>query len=206
MKRLFYAIAVILAVGVVSCENTPKNPGDFNKACTLQVEGPVVSLKTGKSYPLTIARETDTVYKYLYVLKDTIWDPEDPQKPLLGPDGKPQTIDDSVYIYSKIKARLVEMEPVYLPGAVDTFSLDIVSNARWRAEAPQAKGKDVQWYFNHNSSTTGGGTSVLQFRTIRNRSNVRPNVMMQQIITSDSSVMYRIPFIQYGEKDQPEGY
>ena len=204
MKRLFYAIAVILAVGVVSCENTPKNPGDFSKACTLQIDGPIVSLKTGKSYPLTVARETDTVYKYLYVLKDTVWDEENPGKPLLGPDGQPQTKDDSVYIYSKIRARLVEMDTVFLPALIDTFSLDIVSNARWRAEQPSVKGKDVQWYFNHNSSTTGGGTSVLQFRTIFNMFNMRTNTMVQQIITSDSTVMYRIPFKQYGLRDQPK--
>lgn len=205
MKRFFYAIAVLLATGlVISCENEPKNPGDFSKECTLSIEGPIVSLVTGKSYSMKVARETDTVYRYLYVIKDTVFD--DAGKPVLGPDGQPLASVDSVYINSKIKARLIEMEPVYLPALADTFSIDIHSNARWLAAAPTAKDGETLWFFNHNSSTTGGVDSWLQFRTIRNRSNVRPNVMWQQVITSDSTIMYRIPFMQYGQKDQPEGY
>ena len=204
MKRLFYTMAAILALGVVvSCENEPKNPGDFGKEATLEIKGPVVSLKTGKTYDLKVARQSDTVYKYLYVLKDTVFD--EAGKPVIGPDGKPIAKDDSVYIYSKIKAKLIETEPVYLPSAADTFSIDIYSNARWLAAAPTTP-TGVQWYFNYNSSTTGGGDSWLQFRTVRNRTTARKNVMIQQVITSDSAVMYRIPFIQYGERDQPEGY
>lgn len=205
MKRFLYAIAVLLATGmVISCENEPKNPGDFSKKCTLSIEGPVVSLITGKTYNMKVAREADTVYKYLYVVKDTVFDQDG--KPVLGPDGLPVAKTDSIYINSKIQARLIEMEPVYLPGAADTFSIDISSNARWLAAAPAVNDGETLWYFNHNSSTTGGGDSWLQFRTIRNRSNVRPNIIWQQVITSDSTIMYRIPFIQYGQKDQPEGY
>ena len=205
MKRLFYSIAAVLALGmIVACENEPKNPGDFNKACTLDVAGPVVSLKTGKTYELKVARETDTVYKYLYVLKDTMLD--DAGKPIIGSNGQPITKDDSVYIYSKIKARLIEMEPLYLPGAADTFCVDINSNARWLAPAPILPGDISPWIFNHNSSTTGGGDSQLLWRTIRNRSNTRSTTAMQQIITSDSTVMYRIPIKQYGERDQPTDY
>lgn len=204
MKRLIYAIAVLLGIVVVSCENEPKNPGDFSKTCTLEITGPVVSLRTGKSYPMTVARETDTVYKYLYVLKDTVFDENG--KPVIGSDGKIVANDDSVYVYSKIKARLVEMAPVYLPCQPDTFKLDIESNARWRADQPAVKGSETQWYINYNSTTAGGGSSNLQFRVTRNRGYTMPNVIMQQIITSDSSIMYRIPFYQYGQKDMPEDY
>lgn len=205
MKRIFYAIAVILALGfAVSCEDTPKNPGDFSKKCTLEVTGPVVSLMTGKTYDLKVARETDTVYKYLYVLKDTTFNEDG--TPVIGPDGKPYVTDDSVYIFSKIKAKLIEMEPLYLPGPADTFNLDIRSNARWRADAPLVKSDQTPWYFNYGSTTTGGGDSHLQFYTKRNRSNVRNFHVVQQIITSDSTIMYRIPVFQYGEKDQPADY
>lgn len=206
MKRFFYAIAVVLAAGlVVSCESDPKNPGDFTKAATLEITGPVVSLKTGKTYDLKVARETDTVYKYLYVLKDTVFDENG--KPVIGPDGKPIATDDSVYIYSKIKAKLIEMEPLFLPGPADTFNLDITSNARWLATEPvKENDDDVQWYHNFNSTHSGGGNSSLQFYTDRKRGSRRDNVMVQQVITSDSTIMYRIPFYQYGEGDQPAGY
>lgn len=205
MKRLIYFIATLIALGaVMSCDNDPKNPGDFSKTCTLDITGPVVSLKTGKTYDLKVARETDTVYKYLYVLKDTVLDENG--KPVIGPDGQPIAEDDSVYIYSKIKARLVELEPLYLPGGADTFLIDIASNARWLAPAPALPSDITPWIYNHNSSTTGGGDSQLMWRTTRNRNNTRTTTAMQQIITSDSTIMYRIPIRQYGEKDQPTDY
>lgn len=203
MKRSFYIVAALLAAGmVISCEDTPKNPGDFGKASALSIEGPIKSLVTGKTYDLKVARETDTVYKYLYVLKDTVLD--EAGNPVIGPDGKPVAVDDSVYIYSKIKAKLIEMEPVYLPATPDTFALDVNSNARWYATSPSVPSGFTAWYFNHNSSTSGGGNSELQFRTTPNRSTIRKNAAFQYIITSDSTVMYRIPFFQYGRRDQPE--
>lgn len=203
MKRSFYIVAALLAAGmVISCEDTPKNPGDFNKPSTMSIDGPITSLVTGKTYDLKVARETDTVYKYLYVLQDTILDENG--DPVIGADGKPVAVDDSVYVYSKIKAKLIEMEPVYLPAEPDTFRLDINSNARWYAAAPNVASGYTTWYFNHNSSTSGGGDSELQFRTTLNRSTIRKNAAFQYIITSDSTVMYRIPFFQYGRRDQPE--
>lgn len=205
MKRLFYSIAAVIALGmVVSCENEPKNPGDFNKACTLEIPGPVVSIKTGKTYDLKVARETDTVYKYLYVLKDTVLDEDG--KPVIDPSGEPKTKDDSVYIYSKKRARLVEMDTLRLPGAADTFYVDIESNARWLAPTPILPSTITAWIVNYNTSTTGGGDSKLMWTTTRNRNSTRSTTAMQQIITSDSMIMYRIPIKQYGEKDQPTDY
>ncbi len=197
MTRAFYGLMVALAsIMMLSCENEPGNPGDFDKACELTIEGPIVSLHTGKTYPLKVARETDTVYKYLYILPDTVFDNDG--EPLIGADGKLVINDDSVYVYSKIKARFVEMAAVYLPAEADTFSLAINSNARWLAKAPVAQAGTAQWYFNHNSSTSGGGDGELMFRTVPSGTDARNEAMFQYVITSDSSVMYRIPFLRDG--------
>ena len=205
MKRFFYLVAAAAVAGmVISCENEPKNPGDFSKATTLAINGQVVSLVTGKTYDLKVADERDTVYKYLYVLKDTLRTVEGTDTvPVIGPDGKPIVNDDSVYVYSKITARFIEMEPIYLPAEPDTFSFNIESNARWLAGVPSVPDKCTTWYFNHNSTTTGGGDSHVEFRTILNRSKIRVNAAYQEVLTSDSAIMYRIPFFQYGRSDQP---
>lgn len=200
-RFLFYIVAVSVVAGmVISCSDEPRNPGDLSKKCELSLEGPAISLKTGHTFDIRVARETDTVYKYLHLVKDTVLDEDG--MPVIGSDGYYITTVDSVYVYSKIKARLVELEPLYVPAAADTFSLNVNSNARWLALTPEYGPYDTKWYF--NITATGGGDSRFDFRTTRNRQSLR--VKWQEIITSDSSVMYRLPIAQYGEKDQPENF
>lgn len=201
MKRIIFAIWGFLSLGMVlSCNNEPDNPGDFSKECTLDIPGPLVSLTNGRTYPLDVARSTDTVYRYLFVVKDTVFD--ESGKPLIGSDGKIVTQNRNVYVNSKITARLVEMKPIGLPVDADTFTLDINSNAKWLAAQPQATGTDPQWYFNYGNTTTGGGDSRMQFRITAHESNLQSALVWQQIITSDSSVMYRIPFFRQASDRQ----
>jgi hypothetical protein len=197
MKKLFYFMPLAaLALGIASCEETPTNPGDFNLEATLEL-GDVVTGVSGNTYALTVARTADTTYQHAYTVTDT----------LLNADGSYQIDENGHFVtetstkyYGTKTAKLVEMEPITLASIADTLSLSVISNARWLADVPDAGGK-TQWYFNHNSTTAGGGDATFQFRTTRNRNATRPITMMQTFLTSDSSKIIIVPFKQLGEKD-----
>lgn len=204
MKRLIYLIALMCAaVAIPSCDEAPENPGDFSVASTLEVLPEVVSKVDGTAYELKLARTKDTTYVYSYTEKELIVD--DDGEPILDSEGNRQYNETIKLVKSKITARYVEMEPVLLPAKADTFSISIKSNARWKAPVPSAGGK-VQWFFNYNiltggTSTSGGGDGQLDFRVLRNRNYKRVVPAEQYIITSDSTVMYKLVFNQSGEKD-----
>lgn len=201
MKKTFYFAGVVAALWLVaSCESEPKNPGDFSLKSELRLGSAIESMTSGELFPLKVARECDTTYKYQYILKDTLKD--DNGDPIIGEGGKLTITDDTVYVLSKIKAHFYEMEPVYLPSKADTFRIDIASNAFWKAANPKMSG--TAWYKNHNSTSTGGGDSEFQFVVQRRRGNKRTELANQYFITSDSTTMYLIPIGQWGEKDEPK--
>lgn len=204
MNRLTYIIALMSAAMLVpSCDEVPENPGDFSIASTLEVLPSVVSKQDGVTYDLKLARSKDTTYVYTYIVKELIVDGNG--DPILDGSGNLQYTETEKKVTSKITARYFEMEPILLPAKADTFSISLKSNARWKAPVPSAGGK-VQWYFNYNiltggTSTAGGGDGQLDFRVLRNRNKKRAVPAEQYILTSDSTVMYKLVFNQSGEKD-----
>lgn len=201
MKKTLYFVGMAAVLwSFASCESEPKNPGDFSLKSEFRPGSNIESITSGTLIPLKIARECDTTYKYQYILKDTLKD--DKGDPIIGEGGKLTITDDTVYVYSKIKAHFYEMEPVYLPSKADTFRIDIFSNAFWKAANPKFKG--AAWYKNYNSTSTGAGDSEFQFVVERKRGSKRTEFANQYFVTSDSTTMYLLPIGQWGEKDEPK--
>lgn len=205
MRKLLYFMFLLGVASwvVVACDDTKDNPGDFSLKATLEVEPVLVSVK-GNEYALNVARVTDTTYRYFYTENDTTKDENG--EPVIGSDGKLIIKVDTIYYNSKVTAKLTEYELLELPSEADTFTVSLRSNARWKAPVPSAGGK-VQWYFNYNlltggTSTAGGGDGRMYFRTTRNKNYRRSVVAVQDIMTSDSTVLVRLNFVQRGEKDQ----
>ena len=189
MKKIFYLIAAIgITWGVVSCDNEPKNPGDFNVKANLTFSD-LVSTTTGETYKFNVARSIDSIYKYKVALYDSIFDE----------NGKfvQRQVKDSVYIPASFTTKFIEMEPVILPSYADTFYLELQTNARWIATEPDG----TLWLYNE-STTTGGGDGFISLRSARNRNGTRKNYSNMYVYTSDSTVMYKIPFGQIGERDE----
>lgn len=192
-----------LGMGFISCEDeVAKNPGDFNLKATLEIDPNIVSTG-GFNQELKLLRSVDTTYQYPSIKYDTLFDASG--EPILGPDGKMQITTDTTWVPGNITARMDEYELMTLPAQADTFTLTLHSNARWKAPVPSAGGK-VQWFYNYNlltgsTSTAGGGDGYVYFRVTRNRNKKRAVVAVQDIMTSDSTVLVRLRFIQSGERD-----
>lgn len=188
MKKilLVFAAAGALLGSVASCDSEPKNPGDFSVKAELTLSD-IVSLKTGDVYPLNIERQFDSIYQRKVGFKDTIF----------APDGSIEAINnDTVIVPSSYTAKIYKMEPVTFEYTVDTFRIDITSNARWNAPAPTTTGN---WY-SSIENTTGGGDSYMTFRTTANIMTSRTGNL--RVYTSDSTVMYIIPMVQKGLRDR----
>lgn len=203
MKKLLYSVAIALTLcGVYACNDDNDNPGDFNLKAELslgQLEAinGLGQVKSGVELPaLEVETEMDSTYRHFYDIKDA------EGKVITDADGNPQ----KGYADSKITGHIYKMKLCKIPAKADTFRLTIKSNARWEAKQPEiGKLKNgrpgAQWFFNYNSTSAGGGDSKVEFRVIRNRSKLRENIAYQYVVTSDSTVMYIIPFAQAGEKD-----
>ena len=204
MRKLLFIPLILGAIStfVVSCDETYDNPGGFNLKATLSID-PVLVAKSGAEYPLNVARVVDTTYRYYYTESDTTKDADG--NPVIGGDGKYIIKVDTIWYNSKITAKLTEYDLVELPAAEDTFTIKLTSNARWMAPVPSAGGK-IPWYFNYNlltgaTSLSGGGDGFVYFRVTRNKNKRRAVTAVQDIMTSDSTVLARLNFVQKGEKD-----
>lgn len=194
---------IVLALMFSCSDSTKENPGDFSLKAELEID-PVIVSTSGSEYALEVARVVDTTYRYFYTKNDTLKD--DDGEPVIGPDGKYSIKIDTIYYDSKITAKFTEYQLLELPSYADTFTVKLKSNARWRAPEPSSGGK-AQWFFNYNlltggTSISGGGDGNVFFRVTRNKNYRRSVVAVQDIMTSDSTVLARLRFVQKGEKDK----
>jgi hypothetical protein len=195
MKKLLYLAGAALLMGsVAACEDEAENPGDYNLKAELELDS-VIYGSSGNRYRIVIDSVRDSVYRYSYTVKDTLRDSNGDF--VIGADGGLTVTTDTLYYNSKRTATVYYVHQLDLDYIADTLYLDINSNARWLASVPSDATKSTQWYFNWNSSTAGGGDSRFEFRVSRNfRSRDRDYAVHQEILTSDSTVMYIIPMLQ----------
>lgn len=188
MKKIVYLIAAgVIACGIAACQDEPKNPGDYSVEATLTT-GDVVSLSTGKTYPVNIERTVDTVFYTYAVKRDTTF----------GPDREVISIvNDTTYTPSRY-TKFYDASLITLDSPADTFSLPIKTNAKWISPVPETEAT-AAWLYN-DATGSGGGDGKIVLRVGRNRNATRRYASYVYIFTSDSSVMYRIPFGQLGER------
>ena len=202
-KLLSFAMAGFCLCGIVACEDSFENPGDFNVKSTLEfAPASALSKVDGITYEFKVREEKDTAFVSFYTKNDTTKDASG--NPVIGSDGKLEIKTDTIYFKTGKVAHYYEMDTITLPSYADTFTVHIKSNALWKA--PQFKPEKTQWFFNYNLKTDGtslygGGDGYFYFRTIRNTKKSRFEKAHQYIFTSDSTVMYHFVFAQKGEKD-----
>ncbi len=205
MKKLLYLLAGVgLLGGFAACDDEAENPGDFSLKATLEL-GTITSAK-GRVYPLTVDEVKDTVYEYFYTVRDTLKD--ETGEPVLDEnDDLIINIYEDSY-FSKKTAKLVRMKQVVLFNEVDTLTIPIKSNAKWSAPMPifTLNGKaQTPWFENYGSTLAGGGDSYVKLAVTTARSK-RAFEGYQRVLTSDSLIMYVIPFTQVGRGQTPDGY
>lgn len=197
-KLLYVALAAVAVAGIYACDNDPEVYGDFSLKPELKLGKAIVSQNTGAEYPLVIAREFDSTYRYSYEVYDTLKDENG--IPVLDNKGKLQITTTEEYYYSKRTGHIVEYEKIMFPSyedlEFDTVRLDIVSNSNWRAPM----GVAVNWYNNVGSTEKGGGDGTFSFSIKRFNNEVSKYEVVQEIFTNDSSAMYRFTFGHYGLK------
>ena len=194
MKKLLYFIFLIGGLLYLSsCEKEAKNPGDFSLKSELEVRG--ITSKSGKVFDMEVLRSIDSTYQYFYEKKDTLKD-ESGNYVLEG--GKYQVTTDSVYYNGSITAKFIELKKIVLEPELDTITVTLRSNAKWKAPMPSSGGK-VQWFFTQNLA--GGGDGEVIIAVTKNKNYERTVDAEQYILTSDSTIMYKLVFGQKGEKD-----
>lgn len=202
MKQLFYLSALGLAMAsLAACENEPSNPGDFSLKSELEIVQ-VRSLTTGEVYPLNVVRSIDSTYRYSYNVYDTLKDASG--EPILDGAGKLQITTEKAYYNSKVTAKFVEFEPIVFPSyqdiEVDTICIDLRSNANWISDADKMSPSDeaVTWYDVLNSSISGGGDGTMLIGVNRFLGATSRHIKVRQVLTRDSTVMYRFTFKHNG--------
>lgn len=190
MRKILYCIAAFASIWVATgCDNEPKNPGDFSVKSNLELNQ-FVSLTTGEIYTLQTARSFDTIFKTGVQVWDTVWDS----------NGEfVSRTADTVWLSAPFTTRYYEMQPVVLPAVADTFTMQLTTNAKWLSPNPEIV--VMPWIYNE-TSTAGGGDGTITFRVARNRNYLRNEYTPMYVYTSDSTVFYKIPFGQHGEKDE----
>lgn len=193
MRKLLYCTLVGLsALAIASCEDNPKNPGDYSLQSELEMPQSIISLSKGTVYPLNVVRSTDTTYAYHHTLYDTLKDVSG--DPILNAEGKLQITERDTVVMSKVTAKFVEYEPITLQSfeglEYDTLAIAIRSNANWYAPINDAS---IGWYENLNATTKGGGDCDITFRS-KGRAKTSKYVVKQEIHTLDSTKLYRMYF------------
>lgn len=201
MKKLAYIVGLGLALGMIcSCEDEPKNPGNFDQAAELSLDGLIIStVHSPMTYPLEVNDRRDTTYARVYNLIDTVYriDEHGDSVKVYGEDGKVLVNKRDTIILSKKTAALIEYKPVMLEPDADTITFKLFTNARWMASDP----KNVSsWLFNYQVTIQGGGDSKVIVTCGRNRSANARGPVYQYVYTSDSMVCCKVPFYQMGRK------
>ena len=197
-KLLYVALAAATLAGVYACDNVAENPGDFSLKPELKFGSAMVSKNTGAQYPLVVAREFDSTYRYTYDIYDTLKDANG--DPILDAQGKLQITTTEGSYLSKRTAHCIFYEKIMFPSyddvEFDTIMLDISSNANWKA----LMGSSVNWYNNVGNTEKGGGDGTFMF-SVKQFGNVLSKYeVTQDFYTADSTVMYRMVFGHYGLK------
>lgn len=205
MKKLIYLIVGLgLLGGFAACDDDNDNPGDFSMKSTLEL-GSITSA-LGHVYPLTVDETKDTVYEYFYIKVDTVRD----ELGQIVYDEFGDTVFNKYQAsyFSKKTAKLIRMKQVVLFGAADTLTIPVTSNARWNAPAPRFilnEEEQARWMDNYQSTLAGGGNSNVKL-TVNSPRAARAYSGYQTILTSDSMLMYVIPFQQVARGQTPPDY
>ncbi|MCH5241366.1 MAG: hypothetical protein J1F67_02935 [Muribaculaceae bacterium] len=185
MKKIFYLIAAVgITWGIVSCDNEPKNPGDYSVKSELSI-GDVVSQVNGQVYALQVAKSIDSVFTNKVTAYDTIWDENGN---FVSREGR------EVIIPSKFTTKYVEYEPIMVPAEADTFEIHVTSNAKWFLSTASYRGSST--FYNINSG--GGGNGTLLFRSAINRNGTRKVAADLNVYTSDSTIYHKVTLLQEG--------
>lgn len=185
MKKIFYLIAAVgITWGIVSCDNEPKNPGDYSVKAELSL-GDVVSKVDGKVYALQVAKSVDSVFTSKVTAYDTIWDEN-------GNFVSREARD--VIIPSKFTTKYIEYEPIMVSAQADTFDIHVSSNAKWFISTASYRGSSTFY----NISSGGGGNGSLSFRSTINRNATRKVAADLNVYTSDSTVYHKVTLLQEG--------
>lgn len=190
MRKIFLGIAVAIAgLVVVSCDNEPKNPGNYSIKSTLKVVD-FVADDTGQVYPVEIEEMIDSLFMSKVAVKDTTYDE----------DGKQVITTDSVTVPRSHTTAFYKAKLITLPATESAYTVNIESNAKWYAPAAVRQGGAN--YFQNDGVVSGGGDGYLNYHTL-DASTVadRPNPFILNVYTNDTTVWYRIPVTQLGGKN-----
>lgn len=195
MKKLLFILAVGCITATVGCSDDDADNlyGDFNVPCELQLLT-VKAKNGGGEFPLVLAEARDTVYTYTYTVNDTLKD-ETTGEPVIGSDGNYVITKVPQEYQGPIRARYYIYEPITVPMQIDTFYVDLESNARWTASTPKCdRGSWCSLVKN-----SGGGTGQMQFRCTTNNSRLR--TAYDYVYSNDSTVMCKFTIHQVGARD-----
>ena len=94
-KLLSFAMAGFCLCGIVACEDSFENPGDFNAKSTLEfAPASALSKVDGITYEFKVREEKDTAFVSFYTKNDTTKDASG--NPVIGSDGKPEIKTDTI--------------------------------------------------------------------------------------------------------------
>ena len=123
-KLLSFAMAGFCLCGIVACEDSFENPGDFNVKSTLEfAPASALSKVDGITYEFKVREEKDTAFVSFYTKNDTTKDASG--NPVIGSDGKLEIKTDTIYFKTGKVAHYYEMDTITLPSYADTFTVHI---------------------------------------------------------------------------------
>lgn len=195
MRNLFcFLLFLGCFLSFYACEDVAKNPGDYNLKSELVVTG--VKTKSGVEIPMNTLRTIDSTYVRFYEKPDTLKDENGEY--VVNEKGEYTIKKDTIYYNGRITAKFVEMEEIILDTPADTIYISLESNAKWLAPMPSTEGR-VKWF--NTQRLAGGGDGNVVADVTRNRNKRRPVTAIQYILTSDSTIMYKLSFNQKGESE-----
>ena len=187
MKKIFYLIGAFAVMwGIVSCDNEPKNPGDYSIKPYLTF-GDFVSLVDGQSYPISMDRIYDTVFQYPVVLYDSIFNEEG--------EFERRQARDTIYQPATFTTKWYKANNLDLTFKPDTLVVEVSSNSRWKTPDIVS---NQDWPKVNGPAQFGGGDGNFKVELDENywAFNITGTLYIH---TSDSTIFYEIPIIQHPE-------